>query len=81
MLTWREFNSLSPTNQLEYLYKHSRFLCVRKTSSHRVYLHYLPNFFVEIYVHYPGGKFKDIVTFKGTKMLEPYLEQLMVKWE
>jgi len=74
-MTFFEFNGLSIQKQREIVWN-GVFLDVRADRKFNILLYDLGGFYVEVYHDPAQGKIVKLISYRSTKPLEPFLDQL-----
>ena len=73
-----EFNALSEYQQANKVWD-GVFLDLRTNASHSILLFDLGGFYVEVYYEHNSNQIVRVKSFKSTKLLTPYLDQMNIK--
>jgi hypothetical protein len=78
MLSLHEFQSLGFDKKCDYIAFHGTYLASRPAEAKKIYLYYLHNFFIEVWITDRSNKVVCISAFTDTTNLEPYLSTIQI---
>ena len=73
-LTAAEFNLLSNDEKSWHLWHGAEFLMAYRTSSHRINLFHLNNYYIELWYDTCDNRIDKIFAFRSIELLEPFLK-------
>ena len=69
---------LSRQEQHELVFHHATYLATRTEGKHRINLHSLSDFFVEVYFDPDLNAIGELVSFQANRMLDEYLDWIRI---